>query len=91
VAAAADVAQCQSIVQALARVPPACGQSALGVSGSSWRDTAASDRFWRSLVDQFARFTDRYGEMMPRAGEICTNDWFDSAPRLLARYHSRAT
>ena len=83
-------AQCESIVQALARVHAAWWDNPrLGVSVGSWRDTAASDRILRSLVDQFARFTDRYGEMMPPERRDLYKRLFDSAPRLLARYHSR--
>ena len=83
-------AQCESIVQALARVHAAWWDNPrLGVSVGSWRDTAASDRILRSLVDQFAHFTDRYGEMMPPERRDLYKRLFDSAPRLLARYHSR--
>jgi thiamine kinase-like enzyme len=83
-------AQCESIVQALARFHAAWWDNAhLGVSVGSWRDTAAWDQILRSLVDQFARFTDRYGEMIPPERRDLYQRLFDSAPRLLARYHSR--
>jgi len=83
-------AQCESIVQALARVHAAWWDNPrLGVSVGSWRDTAAWDRILRSLVDQFARFTDSYGEMIPPERRDLYKRLFDSAPRLLARYHSR--
>jgi hypothetical protein len=83
-------AQCESIVQALARVHAAWWDDPrLGVSVGCWRDTAASDRILQSLVDQFARFADRYGEMMPPERRDLYKRLFDSAPRLLARYHSR--
>src|SRR6266851_792999 len=83
-------AQCESIVQALARFHAAWWDDPrLGSAVGSWRDTAAWDRILRSLVDQFARFTDRYGEMIPPERRDLYKRLFDSAPRLLARYHSR--
>jgi len=55
----------------------------------SWRDADAFDQELRSFAEQFARFTDRFGEMMPPERRDLYQQLLDRAPRLLARYHSR--
>lgn len=58
--------QCQSMMQALASIHAQWwDHPRLGVSVGNWRDAAAWDQILRSSVDQFTRFTDRFGEMVP--------------------------
>ena len=83
-------AQCASIVQAQARFHAAWWDSpCLGVSLGSWRDADAWDQSMRSFADVFARFTDRFGQVMPPERRDLYERLLDRAPRLLARYHSR--
>ena len=80
--------QCEHIIQALARVHAAWWDDPrLGVSVGSWRDAAAWEQILRSSVDQFTRFTDRFGEMMPPERRDLYERLFDRAPHLLVRYH----
>lgn len=82
--------QCESIVQAQARLHAAWWDNPrLGVSVGSWRDAAAVDLDLRSFAEQFARFTDRFGEVLPPERRGLYQRLLDRAPRLLARYHSR--
>jgi thiamine kinase-like enzyme len=82
--------QCESIVQAQARFHAAWwDHPLLGTSVGSWRDTDAFDGDLRSFAEEFARFTDRFGEMMPPERRDLYQRLLDQAPRLLARYHSR--
>jgi thiamine kinase-like enzyme len=82
--------QCESIVQAQARFHAAWWDNPrLGASVGSWRDTDAIDRDLRSFAEKFARFTDRFGEIMPPERRDLYQRLLDQAPRLLARYHSR--
>jgi thiamine kinase-like enzyme len=84
------LAQCESIVQAQARFHAAWwDHPLLGVSAGSWRDTDAFDRDLRGFAEQFARFTDRFGELVPPERRDLYERLLDQAPRLLARYHSR--
>ena len=82
--------QCESIVQAQARLHAAWWDNPrLGVSVGSWRDADAFDLDLRSFAEQFARFTDRFGELLPPERRGLYQRLLDRAPRLLARYHSR--
>jgi thiamine kinase-like enzyme len=82
--------QCESIVQAQARFHAASWDNPrLGTSIGNWRNADAFDRDLRSFAEQFARFTDRFGEMMPPERRDLYQRLLDQAPRLLARYHSR--
>jgi thiamine kinase-like enzyme len=82
--------QCESIVQAQARFHAASWDNPrLGTSTGNWRNADAFDRDLRSFAEQFARFTDRFGEMMPPERRDLYQRLLDQAPRLLARYHSR--
>lgn len=82
--------QCESIVQAQARFHAAWWDDPrLGVSIGSWRNTNAFDQNLRGFAERFARFTDRFGEMMPPERRDLYQRLLDQAPRLLARYHSR--
>lgn len=82
--------QCESIVQAQARFHAAWWDNPrLGVSVGCWRDAGAFDRDLRSFAEQFARFTDRFGEMMPPERRDLYQRLLEQAPRLLKRYHSR--
>jgi thiamine kinase-like enzyme len=82
--------QCEQIVEALARIHAAWWDDPrLGFSAGSWRDTDAWDRILRDFGIQLARFTDRYGEMMPPERRDLYARLLDRAPKLLARYHTR--
>jgi hypothetical protein len=82
--------QCETMVRAQARVHAAWWDDPrLGVSVGSWRDADTLDRDLRSFADQFARFTDRFGEIMPPERRDLYERLLDRAPRLLARYHAR--
>jgi thiamine kinase-like enzyme len=82
--------QCKSIVRAQARFHAAWWDSPLlGASVGSWRDVDAFARDVRSFAEKFARFTDRFGEIMPPERRDHYQRLLDRAPRLLARYHSR--
>ncbi len=82
--------QCESIVRAQARFHAAWWDNPLlGVSAGTWRDAEAFERDLRSFAEQFARFTDRFGELMPPERRDLYHRLLDQAPRLLARYHSR--
>ena len=80
--------QYEAIVQTQARFHAAWWDNPrLGVSVGSYVD--GWEQVLRSLADQFARFTDRYGEIMPVERRDLYERLFDRAPYLLARYHSR--
>jgi thiamine kinase-like enzyme len=81
--------QCENIVQALARFHAAWWDDPrLGVSVGSWHDSDAFDQYLRSFAEQFARFTDRFGELMPPDRRDLYERLLDRAPHLLLRYHS---
>jgi len=82
--------QCESIVQALARFHAAWWDSPLlGASVGAWYDPDAVNQGLRAFAEQFARFTDRFGEFVPPERRDLYQRLLDQAPRLLARYHSR--
>jgi thiamine kinase-like enzyme len=82
--------QCESIVRMLARFHAAWWDDPrLGVSVGSWRGKDDFDRYLRSFAEEFARFTDRFGELMPPERRDLYERLLDQAPRLLGRYHSR--
>ena len=82
--------QCESIVRAQSRFHAAWWDSPLlGTSVGSWRDADVLDRDLRSFAEKFARFTDRFGEIMPPGRRDLYQRLLDRAPELLARYHSR--
>jgi hypothetical protein len=84
------VQQCELIVRALARFHAAWWDNPrLGVSVGRWRDPAAFDREVRNLAEMFARFMDRFGEIIPAERRDLYERLFDRAPRLFARYGSR--
>jgi thiamine kinase-like enzyme len=81
--------QCESIVQAQARLHAGWWDNPrLGSSVGRWRDADAFDRQLRSFAEQFARFADRFGELVPAERRDLYQRLLDQAPRLLARYHS---
>jgi thiamine kinase-like enzyme len=83
------LAQCESIVAALARFHATWWDDPLlGVSMGSWRRADTFDQHLRSLAEQLARFTDRFGELMPPERRDLYERLLDRAPRLLLRYHS---
>jgi thiamine kinase-like enzyme len=59
----------------------------LGVSVGSHVDDW--DSVLRTLAEQFARFIDRHGELMPAERRDLYEKLFDRAPHLLARHQSR--
>jgi len=82
--------QYESIVQALARFHTAWWDDPrLGITVGSWHGAEAFDQHLRSFAEQFVRFTDRYGEMMPPERRDLYERLLDRAPHLLSRYHSR--
>jgi thiamine kinase-like enzyme len=82
--------QCESMVRALARFHAAWWDDPrLGITMGSWQDAAAFDRHLRSFAEQFTRFADRFGELMPPERRDLYERLLDRAPGLLARYHSR--
>jgi hypothetical protein len=82
--------QCESIVQTQARVHATWWDDPrLGVSVGRWRDADTMDHHLRSFADQFARFTDRFGEIIPPERRDLYERFIDQAPRLLARYYVR--
>jgi hypothetical protein len=82
--------QCESMVHALAGIHAVWwDHPRLGVSVGNWREPESWDQLWRSLTEQFQRFTDRYSEMMPPERRDLYLRLLSQAPRLLARYHSR--
>ena len=83
-------AQYESILRALARFHATWWDSPrLGVSIGSWRDAAFFDRDLRDFEQMLGRFTDRFGELLPRARRELYRLLLVQAPRLLARYNSR--
>lgn len=82
-------AQCEIIVQALARFHGLWWDSPLlGASIGTWQDAATFDEDLRMFEEQFALFTDRFGELVPVERRELYERLLDHAPRLLARYHS---
>jgi thiamine kinase-like enzyme len=81
--------QCESIMQALARFHAAWwDEPRLGATVGSWHDAEAFDGYLRSFAEQFARFTDRFGELMLPERRDLYERLLDRAPHLLLRYHS---
>jgi hypothetical protein len=79
--------ECESIVRQLARFHAAWWDNPrLGVSVGSWRDRAALDQELRSFAEMFARFTDRFGEIIPSERRGLYERLLDRAPRLFARH-----
>ena len=82
--------QCERIVDTLARFHAAWWDGPrLGVSVGTWRDEAASRRLLSDLAAHFTRFADRLGDSLSRERRMLYERLFDSAPRLLERYHTR--
>lgn len=81
--------QSETMVQTLAGIHAAWWDHPhFGVSIGSWRSPKGWDQLLLSLADQFTRFTDRYGAMMPPERRDLYRRLLDHAPHLLARYHS---
>jgi thiamine kinase-like enzyme len=81
--------QCETIVQALARFHGAWWNSPhLGTSVGVWINAEAFDRTLRLFAENFAVFTDRFGELVTPERRDLYERLLDQAPRLLARYHS---
>lgn len=83
------VAQCESIVRALARMHAAWWDDPrLGVSVGSWADREAMAAHDRQFAENFARFSDALGDRLPPARHDLFRRLNDAAPRLQQRYHS---
>ena len=81
--------QCENIVHARARLHAEWwDDSRLGASVGAWLDADAMDRQLKQFAEQFARFTDRIGDSLPRERRNLYERLLDAAPCLLARYHS---
>jgi thiamine kinase-like enzyme len=82
--------QCESIVRALARFHAAWWDDPrLGLSVGILPDPATLDRELRDFAEKFARFTDRFGDIIPAERRDLYERFIDRAPRLFARYGSR--
>jgi thiamine kinase-like enzyme len=82
-------AQCEMIVQALARFHALWWDSPhLGASIGIWHDADAFDRRLQKFAETLAHFTDRFGEFIPIERRKLYERLLDHAPLLLARYHS---
>jgi thiamine kinase-like enzyme len=82
--------QCERIVRAQARFHATWWDNPrLGVSVGNWRGTECFDQELQNFAGEFARFTDRFGELMPPERHVLYHRLLDQAPRLLLRYHSR--
>ena len=82
--------QCESMVRALAGIHAAWwDHPRLGVSIGRWRNPEDWSPVLQDLADQFARFMDSHGEMMPPERRDLYQRLLERAPQLLARYHSR--
>ena len=80
--------QCEAIVQAQASLHATWwDHPRLGVSVGSFVEDW--EQVLRSLAEQFARFADRHGELLPVERRDLYERLFDRAPHLLARYRSR--
>jgi len=81
--------QCERIVRAQARFHAVWwNDPRLGVSVGRWQSADDWDQALRILGDQFARFTDRFGELMPPDRRELYQRLFDQGPSLLTRYHT---
>ena len=81
--------QCENIVHARARLHAEWWDDPrLGASVGAWLDADAMDRQLKRFAEQFARFTDRVGDSLPRERRNLYERLIDAAPCLLARYHS---
>jgi thiamine kinase-like enzyme len=79
--------QCESIVQAWARFHAAWWDDPrLGVSVG---DATWWERYLRGFAERFERFTDRFGEFMPRERRELYERLIEQTPRLLARTFAR--
>jgi hypothetical protein len=83
-----SVEQCESIVRARARFHAEWwNDSRLGAS--VWRDADSMDRYLQRFAEQFARFTDSFGEVLPPERRGLYERFLDRAPYLLPRNNSR--
>jgi hypothetical protein len=83
------VEQSVRVVRALARFHAAWWDDPrLGRSVGTWLDADAMDPRMQGFASKFERFTDRFGDLLPRERRTLYERLLDLAPRLLARYHS---
>jgi hypothetical protein len=81
--------QCESILRARARFHAAWWDDLrLGASVGNWLDTGGMDHYLQQLAQQFTRFADRVGDLLPRKRRDLYELLLGAAPRLFERYHS---
>src|SRR5580765_5833605 len=82
--------QCRRIVEGHARFHAAWWDDPrLGASVGTWTDAEATEQHLRTLAERFGRFADFVGDRLSRERRDLFERLIDTAPRLLARYHSR--
>src|SRR5580704_3610385 len=83
------VKQSKRIVGALARFHAAWWDDPrLGLSVGTWPDADAMGPRMQGFASVLERFADRFGDLLPRERRALYERLLDSAPHLLARYHS---
>jgi hypothetical protein len=83
------VEQSMRILGALARFHAAWWDDPrLGLSVGTWPAADAMGPRMQGFASVFERFADRFGDLLPRGRRALYERLFDSAPCLLARYHS---
>ena len=81
--------QCESIISALARLHAEWWDDPrLGVSVGTWVDTETANQGIGRLADRYGVFAERLGDRLPAERRDLYRRFIDTAPRLLARYHS---
>jgi Ecdysteroid kinase-like family len=81
--------QCESIVQARARFHAAWWDDPrLGSTVGSWLDSEGMTGLMQRFSEQFARFTDRVGDRLPRERRRLYERLVEAGPRLIERNHS---
>jgi hypothetical protein len=80
--------QCEAIVDARARLHAEWWDDPrLGVSVGAWLEADALDQQMKQFAEQFSRFTDHFGDSLPRERRNFYDRLLEAAPRLLSRYH----
>jgi aminoglycoside phosphotransferase (APT) family kinase protein len=81
--------QCESIISALARLHAGWWDDPrLGVSVGTWVDIETANQGIGRLGDRYKVFAERLGDRLPVERRELYKRFIDTAPHLLARYHS---
>ena len=81
--------QCESIVSGLARMHAGWWDDPrLGVSVGTWVEPETANQGIRRLADRYKVFAERLGDRLGAARRDLYGRFIDTAPHLLARYHS---